>query len=217
MTDTFQEDHELIRRYLAGRLDEAEELMIATRIVKDPQFRRETELTAALRQGFRELEKRGELATLLGPRNRRWRQPQFALAAGLGIVVLGGLLSLLLQQSPRGPLPAAATETLYFETRRGDETRADVVWRRTEGPVMLKMRFDVGLEPAAAYRVTVRRKDLTADETVEVLRADPASGEVELSVDGSLLEPGDYEIRLEPEPADASARVLTFTLLVTGT
>jgi hypothetical protein len=214
MTDISLEDHELICRYLARRLTEAEELMLESRIVEDPVFRNEVELTAALKDGMHELEGRGEVSRLLTGDGGSRRRLHIALAASLGAFTLG-LVSFLFYQQREELAPAAVTETLNFEQTRGSGAQADVAWERSSAPTQLEMRFDVGPEPAAAYQVTISRTDDDAAEaTVGLEIATSSDGEVVLSIDGALLEQGDYEIRLEPRPATALAETVTYSLAV---
>lgn len=217
MTDNSQDNHELIRRYLANRLSETEELMVMTRIVRDPQFRNEVEVTAAFREGIRELEKRGKLSPLLGSQTRRWSRAQFAVAAVVAIVAMGGLMSFLLDQPSNESAPMVIAETLRFETKRGDGPLADVTWHQSGRPVRLEMRFDVGPDRAGNYRVTLERVSgaaivSMADGSIPV----SSGGEVVLFLDGTLLEPGDYEIRLEPQPAVAGDGIMKYRLAVLG-
>jgi hypothetical protein len=217
MTDISQDDHELIRRYLANRLSDAEELMVTTRIVRDPRFGNEVEVTAAFREGIRELEKRGKLSPLLDSQTRRWSRAQIAFAATVAIVAMGGLISYLFDRPREQTAPTVIAETLRFETVRGDGTLADVTWHQSGRPVRLEMRFDVGPDPAGSYRVTLERVFgativSMADRPVPV----SSGGEVVLFLDGTLLEPGDYEIRLEPQPVVAGDDIVNYRLTVLG-
>jgi hypothetical protein len=217
MTDISQDDHELIRRYLANRLSDTEELMVTTRIIQDPQFRNEVEVTAAFREGIRELENRGKLSPLLESRTRRWPRAQLALAAAVAIVAMGGLISLLLDQRRDEGAPTVITETLRFETTRGDGALADVTWHQSGRPVRLELRFDVGPDPAGSYLVTLERVSggaivSMADRPIPV----SSGGEVVHFLDGALLEPGDYEIRLEPQPVVVGDGIVNYRLTVLG-
>ncbi|MEX0735069.1 MAG: hypothetical protein WDZ66_08615 [Steroidobacteraceae bacterium] len=216
MTDISLEDHELIGRYLAKRLTDAEELMVETRIVEDPDFRSEVELTAMLRDGLRQLESRGEVTPLLTRHTEWWNRPRRAVAASMAAIALG-LISFLFYQQQERSAPASVSETLRFEQTRGSDPQADVVWERTGAPAQLEMRFDVGPEPTPRYRVTVRRViDGAAGPAIDRVIPTSSDGDVVLVLDGALLEPGDYEIRLESQPAIELDSSVTYTLTVTG-
>ncbi len=216
MTDISPKDHDLISRYLAKRLTDAEELMVETRIVKDADFRSEVELTAALRDGLRELESRGEISALLTRQTEWWSRPRFVVVASLASIALG-LISFLFYQQQEQLAPAVVTETLRFERTRGGGLQPDVVWERTRTPVQLEMRFDVGPEPKARYRVILQSVTGRAGmPAVDLLVAASSDGDVVLPLDGALLEPGEYEIRLEPQPATELDSAVTYTLTVSG-
>jgi hypothetical protein len=88
--DLSTQDRELIDRYLAGRLDDDELNRIEARFIADPGFRREVEITEALRTGLRQLEERGELDALRAPESatRFWQRPAYALAASVATAFL---------------------------------------------------------------------------------------------------------------------------------
>ena len=209
MTDRDQVTQETIDRFLANRLNDAERAVVETRIVGDPSFQREVELTEALREGLRELQKQGKVAPLLRPRTWMWRRSPLAIAASVMALALGIAALLLYQRLERvrhelavapGQLVVA---TLRFERTRGGGDVPDVTWQRTAAPTQLNMQFDVGLEPAMGYKAVIKRVDASAETTVVLvtLVGIEAGGEVSLSFDSAFLEPGDYQIRLEPQPA----------------
>lgn len=213
MTDISPNDHELIRRYLAGRLAEAEADMLQTRIVEDPVFRNEVELTAALKDGMRELDGRGEIRALLANRDASRRRLQLAAAASLGAIALGFASFLLIERDE--PSKGTVTETLRFAPTRGAESKADLVWQRNDGVTRFEMRFDVGPRPAESYEVTIARAD--GPGTTRLLSrtaVTSAEGDVVLPVDETLFEPGLYEIHLLPMPATARSESVHYTLLI---
>jgi len=208
MTDRDQGTQESIDRYLANRLNDAERELVETRIVSDPPFRHEVELTEALRDGLQELQKQGKVAPLLKTRTWMWRRSPFAIAASVMALALGIAALLLYQrlEPKRHELAVAPGElvvaTLRFERTRGGEV-ADVTWQRTAAPALLEMQFDVGLEAAPGYSVLLER--IGAGVDTPVLKTNAVwintDGIVSLSIDSALLEPGDYRIRLDPQPA----------------
>jgi hypothetical protein len=215
MTDISQAEYELIRRYLAKGLSEEGELMVMTRIIRDPRFRQEMEVTAALRDGLRELERSGTLASLLqSPAGLRPRV-SLALAAMVLVAVSGGVISYLVSERQHPPASAVESETLRFETARGGASQADVTWRPSGRPVQLEMVFDVGPSPAGSYRVTLRSSAGTQfATTIDQLIETTPDGEVVLLLDGALLAPGNYDVRLEPSSAGRPAAIVTYTLKI---
>ena len=208
MTDRDQGNQESIDRYLANRLSDAERELVETRIVGDPGFRHQVELTEALRDGLRELERQGKVAPLLKTRSWMWRRSPFAIAASIMALALGVATLLLYQRLGHDQNDLAATPgtlvvaTLRFEQTRGGDDGPDVTWQHTSTPALLDMQFDAGLEPASGYSIVIERIGVNA--AAPVLKANAASisldGVVSLSVNSALLAPGDYRIRLEPQP-----------------
>jgi len=218
MTDSRQGIHETIDRYLANRLNDAERELVETRIVGDPAFRHEVELTQALRDGLRELQKQGEVAPLLQPRTWMWRRSPFAIAASVLALAIGVGALLFLERMESKPA-ALVVASLQFERTRGAAAGPDVSWQRAESPALLEMRFDVGLQPAPSYGVLIERTGSTTDTTV--LRAASVGigldGELALSINSALLEPGDYRIRLEPQPPGPDhLEPVIYTLRIAG-
>lgn len=216
MTDISPEDRELIDRYLANRLSESEVTVVETRIVADPGFRNEVELTEALRDGLRELQSRGEITPLLTHRHAWWQRPRAALAASVAVVALGAA-SFLIFQRMDGTGEDLIVASLRFEHLRSTVTEPDVVWQQTGVPTRLEMRFDVGLEPAGSYRVVVER--MTDGAAILVLEAEATmtpGGEATLAVESALFEPGDYEITLRPQPPAQSLEPVTYALRIAG-
>jgi hypothetical protein len=206
----------LIDRYLANRLTETEVLVVETRIVGDPEFRNEVELTEALRDGLRELQSRGEIAPLLAHRHARWRHPRFALAASVAAIALGAASFLFYQRLDIGNREVVVA-SLRFEHTRGADAGPDLVWRQTGAPTRLQMRFDVGLEPAAAYRVAIERMtDGAAVRVLDTAAAITRDGEAAIEVDAALFEPGDYEITLKPQPPADSPESVVYALRIAG-
>ena len=216
MTDISLKDRELINRYLARGLADAEALVVETRIVEDPVFRNEVELTEALRDGLQELQNRGEIAPLLSQRHTGWRHPRFALAASVAAIALGTASFLLYQRLDAGNHELVVA-SLNFEHTRSADAAPDVVWQPTGVPTRLQMQFDVGLEPAAAYHVVIERMtDGAAVRVLETTARMAPDGVATIAVESAQFEPGDYEITLRPEPPSESREPVAYALRIAG-
>jgi hypothetical protein len=218
MTDSRQGTHETIDRYLANRLSDAERELVETRIVGDPDFRHEVELTQALRDGLRELQKQGEVAPLLQSRTWMWRRAPFAIAASVLALAIGVGALLYFERTASKPA-ALVVASLQFEHTRGAEPGPDVTWQRSESPTLLEMRFDVGLEPASSYSVLIERAGASTDTAVFTAASVGIGrdGQLALSINSALLERGDYRIRLEPQPANpANPEPVIYALRIAG-
>lgn len=215
MTEISQGDHDLIRRYLAGGLTDEEEIVLETRIVRDAAFRTELELSAALKQGMRELDSRGEIDGILGGARPAWRHPAIAVAASVALLAIAGLSVLYVVDSPRPGDPAAKTVSLYLERTRGVPTDDTVNWTLGAAPTRLELHLDVGASPAPRYRVEIWRED--KDGTAPLMKSvesTSAEGHVVVAFDDSLLAPGLFEVRLTPLPESIAAEVTRYHLRV---
>jgi hypothetical protein len=218
MTESNQGIHGSIDRYLANRLSSAEREIVETRIVGDSAFRQEVELTTALRDGLRQLDKQGKIAPLLRARTGIWPRTPIAIAASILALALGICALLLYQRfEPLHRNLAAAPHDLVvavlsFEQTRGTNDEPNVTWQRPAKPTRMEMRFDVGLEPAASYGVLIERMQAAAapQEVLSIEAATAEDGTVSISVDPVGWASGDYRIRLEPKPAGAASPESTY-------
>jgi hypothetical protein len=214
MTEKHSTSQTIIDRYLADRLCEAEREMVETRIVHDVHFRNEVELTEALRDGLRQLQAQGQVEPLLKPRSWMWRRSPFAIAAGVLACAIG-VATFLVNRPLDDGRQVLATETLRFIKTRSGDARPDVIWQQSSRPTQIEMRFDIGLEPAAEYRVVVERISNGATAPVhEILVVHTVDEEVSITVDSTLLTPGDYSIRLVPQSPDRLQEATTYALRV---
>lgn len=216
MTVISPEERDLIDRYLAKRLSESEVTVVETRIVADPGFRNEVELTEALRDGLRELQSRGEIAPLLSHRRSRWLHPRFALAASVAAIALGAASFLFYQRLDTGRQEIVIA-SLRFEHTRSADSAPDLIWQQTGVPTQLQLQFDVGLEPAAGYRVEVERMtDGAAVPVLETAATMTSDGLATIVAEAAQFEPGDYEITLRPQPQDGSRQPLAYALRISA-
>jgi hypothetical protein len=217
-------DRELIDRYLADQLSGDELTAVEARIVMDPAFRREVDLTEGLRTGLARLDRSGDIDPLINDpidgrpvSGKPGRVPSFlsrpAYAMAATVAVLGlGLLSLLMfgqlqheralsttiHQLPRVASPTGRSEPLSFASLRSGAGAVSI--RPPDSPVQYDLSFDVGAQPAAAYSIRISRVE--ADTRIVVLEiprvATDDDGLVSMSAHSALLQPGTYSIRLEP-------------------
>ncbi len=215
MTEFSQQDDELIRRYLAGGLTDEEEMMLETRIVKESRFRSELEVTAALQEGFRQLEAQGEIVSILTRSHDRWRLQSPAIAASLAALVLG-LLAIVYFNTRSPPLqPPTTLAALHFERTRGTDIDDAVLWTRRSTPTRLQLHLDVGAMPGRSYRVVVMRREGGRTQFLsDTVESATANGEVVLSLMDSQLGRGEYDIQLTPSPAADRDNFVTHRLVV---
>jgi anti-sigma factor RsiW len=216
-------DRELIDRYLADRLPEDEIGAVEARIVADPAFRHEVEVTEALRAGLRRLDQTDGVEALLvgsspqGISDRAaafWARPNYALAASVATVGLGVLTLVLYGQLKHERELSASSRPGEVASQFGPVQRrtpiAFALLRSASEPVTIQMpseavlyemAFDVGAEPAAEYALTIVKPVVDGNTVVfSAPRIVPEpDGMVRLSLHSALLTPGDYVVQLMPQ------------------
>lgn len=197
-------------RYAFGRMAESEELAFEIRMLEDPRLAAEVDVINRMRQGFRALEQRGELARFRRTEFAGWR---YALAAMLALVVIGGALLMLNARTNNGASPVlassladlgikasrapAAMATIPLAHTRGLEAPTQVPLSGHSGVIALRILPAVAGD-SGAYRATLERLTDKAPEAVAAnveAVADP-SGFVTLYMDASRLNPGRYRLAL---------------------
>ena len=188
--------------------------MVETRIVHDANFRNEVELTEALREGLRQLQAQGQVEPLLKTRPRMWGRSPLAIAATVVACAIGVATFLVYRPLDDGRR-VLATQTLHFMKTRSSDARPDVTWQKSSEPMRIELRLDVGLEPAAEYEVYIARITNGATAPVlEALAARTSAGDVLVAVNSTLLEPGEYSIRLVPRQPDGMPQATDYALRV---
>jgi hypothetical protein len=188
--------------------------MVETRIVEDPAFRTEVELSAAMKEGFRELERRGEVQPFLTETGSRWTRIRTAAVAAT-VLFASVIATFIFLKEPHQAAPDEVPTTLRFELKRGESGQPDVVWIRKSGAQLVPMSLDVGLTPAATYALTIYRVE--HDSLAPVLSKElPVleTGELKIEVESRLLERGRYRIEAQPLPPATSADTVTYSLTV---
>lgn len=188
--------------------------MVETRIVSDADFRNEVTLTDALRDGLRELDAQGQIQPLLQARSWTSGRASLAIAAAMLACAIGVATFLIHRPSDDGR-QVSTTQTLHFVQTRGGEATPDVTWIRSPEPTRIEMRLDVGVEPAAEYRVSIIRLSGDAPGQVfETLAALTGERDLVIAVDSALLAPGDYGVLLVPDRPGADQPEVHYRLRV---
>ena len=231
-------DNLLIERYLQGKLSEEEAADFEESFLSSGELLDELEAAERLQQGLNDLailEKAqapgkdrlpGKLVSSI---NSMFQSPRYAMAASFFLVVSLGFSGFLFQQNVRfsenGPSQAVPVEIVPLVSVRGS-TNGDPVNTLHLGDTekQFVLMLDPGYETYAHIRATVFQLDPTR-EPVPLWQVDnmlPGFEEMlALSLPGSVLESGDYEIRLEgwqdEWPADHAfdpIRIIYFTCIM---
>lgn len=202
MNREYISEHNVVERYLSGRLTEEELAAFEERCLWDQEVLDELEVIERLREGLQDQGQVKAPATGRGPLARWLLSPQWAAAASVMLVVsLATTGRLLLTQAP-GPDSGLATARVYsIEMTRGEEEPAAVV---RVGPadqwVVLLVypdmerhdRFQAGLYRAGETQALWQASDIPPG-TAESLA---------VTLPARLLEPGVYRLQVSGLPAD---------------
>lgn len=232
MNREYIENHQIVERYLQGRLTPAEEEAFEEYYLSHPEIVEELEVTERLQDGIRHLDAARQLVRHNQPERPWWLRarvsPIFAAAASLllavSLVLTGGLY---LQNSAfRQELQTIAgierPRLVPVLAVRGTEVNTIAQPAEGEWTVLL---LDAGFTEYTSYAVTVSRPEQPAPVELWVQR-DLMPGYEDLlavGLPGHLLQPGDYDIRVtgrmddwSRERADEEITRMSFRVVPTG-
>ena len=205
-------NQELIERYVAGRLSEAEACAFEEYCLANPEFARQTEYEQRLKAGLA-LVARGSTAEFVRSDDHplRWN---IAAAAGI-LLMLFSMYYVWGHHIGRGanPLMAAVTSesqrsgpTLRLALVRGSEN-APVL---PDGSVRVEIvgLFDLGFH----YTVALDRLEKNAYDTVATLYSQHPTSPVtlEVMVDSDQLQPGTYSLRVRKQASGEESLDFSF-------
>jgi hypothetical protein len=218
LTKQYIDEHQVVERYLADQLSEAEREEFEDYYAEHPDVLRELDVVAGIKLGVAMLRESGELAALTAARPApRWRAA-LALAATLLVAIIAGTLWFTKDASPAAILsgnldalglssPIAAS---YQVQRTRSDTDATISLPARPQPIRLRVRpvFEM---PPASYRIEL----LSIAETSDVRTPIAATDRLRLDVDGFVtiyvnsgyLRPGNYELRVADEASSAGSPV----------
>lgn len=211
MIDVGQE-FERLSDYVGGRLPPEEQRAFEDRLAREPELVRELEMTLRLREGLEQLRARGELV----PRTSPSGVPRLAWVAGLAAAIVGAIAVMLWTRTNSGPPPlltasvatAAATGArapvaAHFTFMALRSAASPVLELPADGVVELRA-MPTSLALGARYRVLLDRVDHAGGRMTvgTVSGLDLGGGGFVYSYAAArLLQPGDYELRVETEGA----------------
>lgn len=232
VSDLKADDPTIVSRYLGDQLTEAERKAFEARLISDPDALQELEATARLKVGLQRLRDTGELPSLLRSAPPFGKPSLLALAAALGMLVIGVALlrmsagisnppvlaavAAALVDEQGNPLPVTATKAMFARRTEG----YDAVLQQALAPQAVALRL---LPPrtqveSQRYRVSlfrVRDEGVTEFVSSTAGLQPTADGFVTVFVDTSRLEAGRYRLEIVGEtsivPAGAEG---TFSIRV---
>jgi hypothetical protein len=211
----------LMSRYLAGRLSDDEAERFEAWWAENPQATRDLEAGARLRSGLADLQRRGELPTVV--RGAWWSRPLalLSIAASVAAFAVGAAVWFIAAREPSIPLAAAigslprhSAGTLAlgetYSLLRLRSASADAVVSLPAEPRALAFRV-LPEQPSSdgRYRVEFARDGERQVATGAVAGLAPApDGFVDVYVDSRGLEPGRYRLTVAPTGAAPSVFVV---------
>jgi hypothetical protein len=203
-------DHQVIERYLKGKLSAAEEQEFEEAYLADPKLLDEIELVERLGDGL----KRHKASGAIAPRGgtawfRALASPQLAAAASVLLVVSLVLTGALYREnaSLRDSLANGAglplgrvTQLLPLLPVRGAPL---ITIDAPDANGLAVLLVDPGPTPHDLYRVTISRRE--NQSSTAVWTADAVAGyedQLAISLPGRLLTPGDYDVVAEGRMKD---------------
>jgi hypothetical protein len=211
------DDQELVARYLADQLSQAERDSFEAYYLEHPEVLQELNRTAKFKAGLMDLQQSGELARLISQPARRTHRLAMALAAAGAFVILGAgvwwarhvaqpmLAASAAALTPRFAAHLPVIDSYELQRTRTSSYDATIELPNTPAAIELRIRPSVRAVPAR-YRVTLAPLTESSGEFAELGALDPASdGFVTIYLDGSKLSPTIYEIKLVGEGANDGA------------
>jgi hypothetical protein len=196
MNREYISEHNVVERYLTGRLSDEELAAFEERCLWDHEVLDELEAAERLREGLRDFDAGAAQSAPRGPLARWLLSPQWAAAASVLLVVsLATTGQLLLTRSPSSDVGLATARVYSIEMTRGaDEASATVrVGPADEWVVLLVYpdmerheRFQANLYRAGESRAAWQANDISA-----------GTGEsLAVTLPAALLTPGAYRLQV---------------------
>jgi hypothetical protein len=199
------------QRYVAGLMDEAEELAFEESMLENPTLAAEVDARQRMKAGLQLLEQRGQLAALLSQPASPSRFLRYAAAAAV-LLVLGGALVYWKGGAPSHTYMAGSLQGLAGSKASSGASVATYLLASTRsrpeetlitapaggGLVRIQVVPDSGVE--RAYTAALAQVSSEGQETVLADRI-PVHGTaggslVDVYLDPVALQPGDYRLRL---------------------
>ena len=224
MDREFIEKHQVVERYLAGKLPFKAVQDFERFCRENPELLDELELPERLNAGLRLLEASGRPPEPPGPvepsqsQSQWWRRVEVtagfgALAAALliGLWVLGikyaergDKITALEQRVESGSLQApTTTRTIKLTPSRVPTSNAALTLRLKETSELVELVLNVGTTRHNTYRVTIDKKGQGRAGTIHNLLRD-SNANLRLIFNSSALRPGDYKVKIEGLPGRGS-------------
>jgi hypothetical protein len=224
----FIEDHQLIERYLEGKLPVKGARDLEQWCRNHPEYLAELHLAERAQSSLKLLEASGRPVDLQEPKTPWWKTVQVLIALGLAAVVslaafgvlfgkyrlLKGELEATQLLVKQGPLVQPATmSTIHIAPDHGPGIdKAKISVSRT-APQLMEVHVDLGYtQKLMQFRLVVDKQDQGRALIVNNLLKD-SNGELELTLNSTGLSAGRYNVRIEALPARGSPLPVGYLIL----
>lgn len=230
MDREFIEKHQIVERYLSGKLPFKAAQDFERYCRDNPDVLDDIKLSDRLHAGLRLLEASGQPPGPQEPQIAWWRRIEFTAAlAALSVVLAIGLWILGAKYSERGDKITALeqrleigslqaptrTRTINITPDRVPTSRAQATLRLKETAELVELFINVSHARQNAFRVKIDKKGQARAGTIHSLLRD-SNGNLRLIINSSALRPGDYKVAIEGLPYRGSpVPVAWMTLRVT--
>jgi hypothetical protein len=193
MDQEYISEHNVIERYLSGRLTDEERAAFEERCLWCSDTLQELEVAERLREGLRDMDTSVDTPADRGPLTRWLFSPQWAAAASVMLVVSLATTGWLLTEMQAPDTALATTQVYSIEMTRGGEAPSTVV---RVGPddrwVVLLVYPELGRHDR--YRAELYRRGATP-QVWQASDIPPGTAEsLALTLPAALLSPGDYRL-----------------------
>ena len=210
----FIEDHQLLERYLLGKLPPKGARELEKWCSANPQFLEEMQLGTRAQGSLKLLEAAGRPQDLTEPRMPWWKTMYFQIGLGvvavaslLGLMLLFGKISLLRGEledaktlARQGPLTAPShIETMSLDPDRAPGINRARVSVAQNSRTLVDLKVSVSFTKLSLYKVTMDKKDQGRALVIDYLGRD-SNGDLRLSFNSSGLSPGEYQVRVDGLP-----------------
>jgi len=202
-------NHEHIEQYLQSGLSVEEQTAFEEEFLSSGQLLDELEVAEKLKQGLQDL---AAVENAAVPKDQSsWlgsflRSPQYAMAASFLLVVSLGVSGVLLQKFDSKPGPGHSVSALptqitpLISVRGASDGTAVNTLKQVGNEMNHVLMLDPGFSSYSFYRTSVYRLDPTG-ASIRIWQVDGMLPGYEdmlaLSLPGSILDPGRFEIRIE--------------------
>jgi hypothetical protein len=206
MNREYISEHNVVERYLMGRLSDEELAAFEERCLWDQEMLDELEAAEGLREGLRDFDAGAVQSAPRRPLARWLLSPQWAAAASVLLVVsLATTGRLLLTQGP-GSTDGLATARVYSIEMMRTAGEPDVVLRVDPADRWVVLLVYPDLERHDRFQVSLHRKG-EAEPLWQAKDIPPGRAEsLAISLPAELLVPGNYHIRVQGLEAPGTAQ-----------